>query len=150
MADYSTVPDIKALFSQSKDKPELIPLCITKAGSIIDGALVKRYSLPLSAIHPLVKSISDDLTIYFIKRALNPGGGELDDESVDAYRFVIGQIEDIRKGKVDLVDAAGTRVATRETCSSSTEDHAPIFDLDPVEDHVIDEDYLDEIQDARD
>lgn len=150
MADYSTASDIKALFSQSKDAPALIALCITQAGSIIDGALVKRYSLPLSAIHPLVKSISDDMTIYFVKQKLNPGAGELDDASEKSFEKAETKLTEVKNGDLDLVTEAGARVATRETCSSSTEDHTPIFGLDAIEDHVIDSDYLEAEQDARD
>ena len=147
---YSEEKDIKQLWKASKDAPAgLIASCIIRAYNRINGMLVNRYSVPFSTTPPLIATLSDELVIYLMKRALNPGGGELDDTTIYTYKEAGEDLIKISKGEISLLDDGGNLIATKETISSTTEDYAPIFDLDATEDHAIDSDRLGAIEDAR-
>lgn len=151
MAYYSDEGNIKTLWTQGKDAPSgLISRCILRAYNTINALLSIRYTLPFDSTPPLVESLSDDLTIFYLKRHLNPGAGDLDDETKNLYEDAKNELKDIALGKVPLVDSDGTLVAEKSSMSSSTEGYQPIFNLDDVKNHEIDSDRLDEIEDARD
>jgi len=112
--------------------------------------LYNRYAVPFDTTPPLIESLSDDFTIYFLKRSLNPGVGDLDDKTQGEYRATIETLKDIAVGRIDLLDSDGNKVPTKTTISSNTENYpSAIFDLDAVESHEIDSDRLDDIKTNR-
>ena len=148
---YSVEKDIKLLWSQAESaKPGQIALLIERADNIINSALVARYTLPFDTTPPVVKSISEMLTIYYLKKALNPGTAKLDDDSIETYKEALQELTEIAKGERYLIDSDGILIAVRDTMDSSTDGYIPIFNLDDVKNHKIDFDRLEAIEDERD
>jgi len=130
MAGYSEEADIKILWPQAKDAHiGIVVYCITKAYNMINTYLCNRYSVPFTAIYPpQIVSISDELTVYYLKRSLNPGAGDLDDRTVDSYVLAKNELEALRDGKTHLVDSDGNLVADNLLPDSNTRSYQPIFE----------------------
>ncbi len=158
MADYCTATQINVLWSAAATAPAgIVARCIAKAQAMIDGAISNRYTLPFANVPPLVTSICEDLTVYLIKRALNPGVGKLDDETESAYADVKDTLKSIAgfntaktQEVINLVDASGNVIAPKDTMSSSSSSYIQIFNLDDWENQGISEVQEDAIEDERD
>lgn len=150
MANYTEIDTVKTMWILSKDiPPALITKACQRAYNLINGVLSNRYSLPFVTTPPQIASISDDLTVFYLKRFLNPGTGDLSDESKNMYRDALQELKDIGEGRTSLVDSDNALVSVKETISSTTEDYTPIFNLDKWEDQDINADYLEVVEDMR-
>ncbi len=73
---------------------------ITTADSVIDGYLRGRYTLPLSTVPELVKTIAIDITVYKLyERRLEL---EMPEAMSNRYKNAIKLLDQIQKGLVKL------------------------------------------------
>lgn len=129
---------------------------ITRADALIDAKIGRRYSVPLSPTPPLLGSLSEDITVYYTYRSFYTQDntnrsdyfGELKDEALKT-------LDEIRDGKIDLVNTAGSLIEERTTESTSgvldstTKDNAPFFDIDDELNWKFNDELLDDVADHR-
>lgn len=111
---------------------------ITRADSIINGKISKRYSVPIAPTPPLLGTLSEDITAYFTYRSFYTQDnfnrmeyfGELKDDALKT-------LNEIMAGDIDLVDANGNVIEEKTTATSETSlvdsthiDMQPFFDVD--------------------
>ena len=129
---------------------------IVRADALIDAKISKRYAVPISPTPPLLGSISEDITAYYTFRTFYTQDNTNKTEYfADLRNDAIATLDEIREGKIDLVNTAGSIIAerTEESTSgildSTTKDYQPFFDVDDELDWKFDADLLDDIGDNR-
>src|SRR3990172_6621047 len=110
---------------------------IVKSDALIDGKIGRRYTTPISPTPPLLGSISEDITAYLTYRSfvMQDNTNRLDyfDELKEQAFSVL---DEIRDGKMDLLNSTGGLIEERSTEStsgvldSSTKDYQSFFDID--------------------
>lgn len=133
----------------------IITAHITRAESLINAKIAKRYSVPISPAPPLLTALTEDITAYYTYRSVysqdNHNRLEYFEElKKDAF----ATLEMIREGDVDLVNSAGSVIAERtdeadSICDSNTKNYTPAFGVDDPLDWKFDDDLLDAIADER-
>jgi len=124
---------------------------ISKADTIINAKLSKRYSVPFSDTPPLIKEISTGLSCYFIMRDMFTRDGQNKNDWVDEYKMYLEMLDQIVNGEIPLVDNEGTAISQSEVDDlwSNTQDYDTITDMDDIENWKIDGDRTDDIGDTR-
>lgn len=124
-----------------------------KATSVVNSYLEKQYpdSIPFSTsgdVPTLVTSITEDLSIYFLKRDKHRGPSPLLDSIKEEYwQKSIDLLTSISNGDVSIPELDST---AGDDIISKQSDYTPTFDEGAIEDSVIDPDKLDDISDAKD
>lgn len=151
---YGSATDVRAELG-NPDETEYTASDITRARTsatnIVNAYIQKAYPSQVpytSATEPeIVKTITNDLAVYFARRSKHPGPAPLSETlRQEYYERNIELLKGIAEGEVEIPemeDALGDSVLT------SREGH-PIFDVDEIEKHIIDDDTLEEIDDSRD
>lgn len=100
----------------------VVDQAIASAGTLINGYIGARYSIPLATVPELVKSIALDITVY--KIYLRRKKGMPSDAVKTGYDDAMKQLRDIQSGKLNLgVDQVGVQAqpaAGSASISSST------------------------------
>ena len=129
---------------------------ITRADSLIDAKISKRYAVPISPTPPLLGSISEDITSYYTFRTFYTQDNTNKTEYfADLRDDAMATLDEIREGKIDLVNTAGSIIAERTDESTSgildstTKDYQPFFDVDDELNWKFDDDLIDDIGDNR-
>lgn len=130
---------------------------ITRSDSLINGKIAERYDVSnfTSSVPPLLRLLSEDITSYYSMRSEFSGDNQNKNEWIDKYELALDELNEIRDGKISLVDTAGSLISEREADSttgrvdSSTEDYSPAFDVDDFLDQKFDADRLSDIADGR-
>ena len=128
---------------------------ITRADNIINTRLSKRYTIPFStgtATPPVIKTISTDLSAYFVMRSLFTKDSQNKTDWVDDLKFMaLDTLKKIESGETKLFDINNDEIAQLEVedLSSNTQDYAPIFNVDSDLNQAVDSDRLDDISEAR-
>ena len=79
---------------------ERVDKAISVAGSVIDGYLRGRYSLPLENVPELIKTIAIDIAVYKLyERRLEL---EMPETMVNRYKNAVKTLEQIQKGIIKL------------------------------------------------
>lgn len=84
---------------------------ISTAGSIIDGYLRGRYTLPLSTVPDLIKTISTDISVFKLYERRREM--DMPESLSNRYKNAVKLLEQIQKGLISLgieatASAAGT------------------------------------------
>lgn len=124
---------------------------IARAEAIINAVCATRYTLPFASTPPLIKTLALHMSCYYVLRAHYSGDAKNISEYVKEYKEAREILEQIRTGKLAVVDSAGVEYArNEEPCQSSTQDYHTVFSMDDIENHVVDSDLEDAIADERD
>lgn len=101
---------------------------ITDATGIIDSYVGQRANLPLATVPGLVKTLTIDLAVYYLKIKLGNTGNE--DKATDKlYNDAIKHLERFAKGDTSLGIHADELVNTDES-GTQQNDHAEIISED--------------------
>ena len=105
----------------------VVTAALTDATALIDGYLAKLYTLPLSAVPPVLTRIAGDIAWYY----LNGERAEKDGPEFRNYQIAVKWLQDVAKGVVTL-EADG--VPTEEAGGGSVRVAAPtrIFSRDSL------------------
>lgn len=121
---------------------------ITFADALIDATLNYLYTVPFSSTPILIGEIATEFAAYIVKYRKDPR--MVTDPQTEGERQVALAASILR----DLADPkSGTSIpgeTQKQLVESTTEDYQSIFDLDDELEHILDEDRLDDIEDARD
>lgn len=147
---YCTAAEVKSAWNDISDTEigtTRVAEAIVRADAIIDSYIASRYSVPLSTTPPLLNGISINIALYWCKKWKDPRIVTEVDEWL--YRGEIELLENIQQGKMSLTDSDGL-ISALQTAEAIREDYPSIFDVDDEDQHEVDDDLLDDIEDARD
>lgn len=128
---------------------------ITRSDAFINGKIFKRYAVPISPTPPLLANLSEDLTSYYAYRSFYTQDNLNQLEFYDELRAtVMDTLEQIREGKLDLFDTAGSEISEKITTSgkiadSTHKDYQPFFDIDDSFNWKFDDDLKSDVDDKR-
>ncbi len=129
----------------------LLDLSRRKATRLVNSFVEKAYpdQIPFTVagdIPLLLNTISDDLSVYYVKRSLHPGPNPLSDTiKEEYYEKNIKILEQIRDGDLEISELAGKQTSV----SSNRSTYTPIFDVDDIENHVVDPDLTRDVEESR-
>lgn len=117
------------------------------AEALVNGTIVKHYTLPISDSVPLLEAIATDITIHdvLVKHVFTR---ERLKDSVwpDRFKRSMKMLDSIADGKTLLVNSAGTLIGARTDVAqikTNQMDYQPTMTELPEEDQVQDEDKTD-------
>jgi len=128
---------------------------ITRADSLINGKISKRYSVPIDPTPPLLANLSEDITAYYTYRSFySQDNLNRLEYFEDLLKLAMDTLEQIREGDIDLVDTAGSlieEITEKEggIVDSNMKDYQPLFDIDDSFDWDFDSELKSEVEDAR-
>lgn len=124
------------------------------AESVMDGYLVRNYTLPISGTVPILQAIADDMSLYRILTRRVFTQEKLQDSTwPDKFKEAQELLEKIADGEVLLVDTSGNLIAARTDLvevTSNNEGYLQTFHEGNEIDTVQDPNKLDDIIDDRD
>ena len=141
---YTNAQELELLFpkivSTSITQADINDLFVSKAESDIDAAISERYSLPFSSTPPLIRSLAQDLTMYYIARRMYTQNKKDKNDWVDDFRTnAFDMLEKLQKGEMNLLNSSKEVIATRTdltqiwSTNTDTTDYNPTMDeRDPV------------------
>lgn len=153
---YATIDDVtktyKPILSSIGSLPDDISsidvasVYISRAESVVNAYLSRRYVVPVSPVEPIVVHITADLSISFILMEQQP---DVPDFFQARYDRAMKLLEGLRDGELDLSSGTITTEGDQEAWSS-TEDYHPVFSpvLDPI-DQAVDREQVDSDKDSR-
>lgn len=162
---YTKAQELKLLFPKldtgtSLTNTHINDIFVTKAEADIDSAVSKRYSLPFSSTPPLIKSLAQDLTMYYIARRYFTQNKKDKNDWVTEYRTNAFEVlDDLAKGDMLLLDGSKQVISARTDQNqiwsnvTDTTDYNPTMDERDPSSQRIDPrklDDLDEVDDEAD
>ena len=146
MANYTTVANVQVLLVGIA-AADVNVLYLTMADNIINSKLGSRYVVPFTTTPPIIQTIATDIAAYYTMRALFTQDSQNKSEWTSTYKESIKMLDEIAEGKVPVIDAAGVELAhIVEPISSNNQSFNPTFDMDTIDNSVIDEDLIDDIR----
>ena len=129
---------------------------IVRADALINAKISKRYSTPISPTPPLLASLSEDITCYYTYRSFYTSDNSNRTEYfAELCEKAFETIDEIRDGKIDLVNTAGSLIgevsseSTSGILDSTNKDYQPFFDVDDELSWEFDADLLDDVAGNR-
>ncbi|MCK4329256.1 DUF1320 family protein [candidate division WOR-3 bacterium] len=146
---YSTDEEIRMAWNEIAETElplATITKAIQKADGDIDAFLDCKYVTPFSPVPQIINGISLDIALFYCKLWKDPRMVVDEDGKLEMnYKIALGKLEAINKGKMNVPG-----VSQRQLCSSTREDHTPVFGEDGLLNAKLDKDLEDEIEDSRD
>jgi phage gp36-like protein len=115
--------------------------------AIIDSYCDRRYTVPFSSVPTLISELAIPIARYWGQIYAGSDVTHLHEPDKEAYACCIKILETIRDGKMDVPGAI--EKSADDKVWSSTQDYAPIHDVDDEMYHGVDEDRLDDIENDR-
>ena len=137
----------------------LVNKCIDQSEAEVNKYVSKRYDISAfqnttTAVPPLVRSLTEQLTTAFFYRYSDRGGEFPDTRPKEIRKEALENLKLISEYKMDLVNTAGSVIAdmsnTAYRCLSSTDGYVDTFAEDDPTNWQVDQDKLDDIDDERD
>ncbi|HOM26549.1 MAG TPA: DUF1320 family protein [Defluviitoga tunisiensis] len=154
MGKYITLQDVIDTYKRLKDflnqgyiTENQINIWITEAESVIDAKLSKRYTLPLSFVPDIIKTLALELTEYFSEKELHTPTSSGDEVRwlYPRYDRIMEILDQISQGNLILVDSDGNPLEiSKVKLNILTSNHLnikQIFSMKDFEELEIDENY---------
>lgn len=124
---------------------------IDRAESVVNSYLTSLYSLPISPVPPILRTIAEDIACYFAVRSAYTQDGQNVNQYYPEYKKAMETLELLKDGEIKLSYTDGSTVAVSSTNRflSSSENYTPIFNVDDPENWKVDPDQTDDIANAR-
>jgi len=105
---------------------------ITRSESIVDSAVGRRYSLPFSAVPPVIRTLTEEIACYYSMRNSFSQDGKVKNPYLDEYKSALKTLEEIGAGRIPLTYTDGSEVPAQSTnlFKSTSRNYTPIFGLD--------------------
>jgi phage gp36-like protein len=157
MGSYANTTNMKARFpgfpQSSTTFDTVLSDNITRAESVVNASIARRYGLPFTTVPPYIITIAEDLSAGYAYRSSfmrdSHNTSEWQEELVDKAMDMLKEIKD---GDIDLVDTSGNIISERSTrtvITSNTEDYTLAFGLDTSTSWRVDPDRLSDIATDR-
>ena len=138
--------------SEVEVSAQLMFMMRTRATRLVNSYIEKLYpdKIPFTAsgdVPKLLDEITNELAVFYIKRGLHPGPDPLSEDVKEEYwNKPIDLLEKISNEEIKLPELTS---AEPDRVEANRDDYVPVFDVDKIEESVIDEDLLDDIADER-
>lgn len=159
MGTYVTTTSLETLLQGvtfNTATTSLATLCIEDAENEVNKFLSKRYSVPFdtfTSTPPIIKSLCRRLACYYVLTSLFTQDSQNTEAwATEFYEKPMEELKDIRDGKVDILNTAGSALSeinTSYAIQSNTKDYHPTFDLDEDTNWEIDDDRLTDIRNEK-
>ncbi len=120
----------------------------------MNAVLARNYTVPVDGTVPILQSLADDISVYFIlAKRIFPAQRLKDSAWPDRFKEALTVLDDIGSGKTILVNSAGTLIGARTDIAdvkSNTSGYQSTFHEGADVDQVQDPDKIDDLLDARD
>lgn len=156
---YSSATSILLIIpglAETSTVTDLVSRHIARADAIIDSKITRRYATPISPTPPLLGSLSEDIASYYTYRSFyRQDNANRTEQLAELADMAFKTLDEIRDGKLDLVDSSGSQIGERTAeasigiLDSTTKDYQPFFDVDDELNHKFDADLIDDIADHR-
>ena len=124
---------------------------ITMAENIINGKIASKYSVPFTVVPPLIETLATDIAAYFCMRTLFTDDSQNKSEWTATFKESMKILDEIADGRLPVIDSTGTEVARNiEPMYSNTKDYTPVFDVDSIENQIVDSDRSEDIANSKD
>jgi len=159
---YTNAQELEALFPKivsitSFTQAEINEIFVTKAEADIDTVLSGRYSLPFSSTPPLIRSLAQDLSVYYVARRFYTQNAKDKNDWVDDFRTnAFDMLEKLREGEMNLLNSSKEVISTRTDLTqvwsnvTDTTDYNPTMDERDEIMQRVDPRLLDDLQDRDD
>lgn len=148
----SVLPMIGSVSNLSSS--DIVNLFAIPAESIIDGYLVRNYTLPIAGTIPILQALADDISLYrILSRRVFTQEKLQDSVWPDRFKEAEEMLQKIADGEILLVDSNGNLVTARTDLAdvrSTKDSYLPTFHEGAAGSHVQDPNKLDDIGDDRD
>lgn len=154
---YASVSDILTidpkLGSLSAVTSAQLFFTLGQAEALINGKIVRNYTLPLPSVPPILASIAADVAIYYVlvKRLFT--AKELESSPwPDRYKEALDVLDQIADGKVLLLGTDGALIANRTDVAdifSTTQGYLPTMTERGPEYDIVDTNKIDDLNDER-
>ena len=160
MGDYFSVTTLSLLlpgffagntFTSDSFGSDMAQVHITRAESRVNGELSSVYQVPFSPVPPLIRTITQDISVYYIMKAMGGRQGQKN-EYMDEYKLALEELKMIKEGEISLIDTAGSTLTKLSSSPiiSSSQDHELILNLDDPTRWNTTQKERDDIEDTRD
>ncbi len=152
---YPGLPQTTTVGQAYSQTISIINSHITRADNIINGKLSIRYAVPFTTVPPLIQTISEDITSYFVYRSFfTQDNQNKSDYLVELLEHAKETLDEIRDGKIDLIYTTGVIVderssTTSEILDSTTKNKQTFFDIDTSTSWKFNQDLLDDVAGKR-
>lgn len=130
----------------------LLNLARTRATHLVDSYLEKKFpsKIPFATsgdVPGVINFITNDLAVFFVKRSTHPGPRPMtDDDKKLYYDDNVVTLEKIVKGEIQIPELS---TEGNDPIEANRSGYTPVFDIDEIENNVIDPDLEDKISDDR-
>ena len=137
--------------AEAEVSASLLDLSRKRATRLVNTYVEKAYpsQIPFAAsgdVPLILQTLTDDLSVYFIKRSLHPGPTPLSDTiKEEYYNKSVKVLEEIRDGVLAIPELAGKQT----NILSNRNKYVPIFSGEDIVDSVIDPDLSNDISDSK-
>lgn len=124
-----------------------------KATDLVNLKLKAQFpsSVPWTAsgdVPSIINGITNDLSVYYIKRDIHPGPAPIDENTkIEYWEKPLALLEQIATGEVIVPEIGDT--GEEDRVKSTTEDYNPVFGMDAVENQGVDSTLLEDIADSK-
>ena len=154
---YGASGDIRELAGSPSEREvpaTLLSSARTKATNLVDSYLEKAFpsKIPFTAsgdVPYLINDITNDLSVFYLMRTKYPGQSPMRRElKTEFWQPAIDLLEKISKFELVLPELSAD--VTDDSIVGTRTDYEPIFDVDSIEGQVVDDDLIQDIEDAKD
>lgn len=156
---YTSFEELKQLYPKidtiSLTSANVHEIFISKAEGEINAKLANRYTVPFSrdAVPGVIKSIAQDLSMYFILRRVYTQNKKDKNPWLDEWKDARDMLDKLAEGTMVLVDNSGTVIGqsiSQMKIWSNVTDFNPAMDHRGAEKQRIDPDRLEQEEDDDD
>ena len=135
---YTSFQELKVLYPKidtiSLSTANVHGIYVSKAEGLIHSKLAKMYSVPFTStnIPPIIKSISQDISMYYLLRRIYTQNKKDENPWVDEWKMAIDMLDELASGEMILVDNSGAVISAR---TDQTQIWSNVTDYKPAMDH---------------
>lgn len=133
---------------------DIVNLFAIPAESIIDGYLIRHYTLPIAGTIPILQALADDISLYrILSRRVFTQEKLQDSVWPDRFKEAEEMLQKIADGEILLVDSNGNLISARTDLAdvrSNTDSYLPTFHEGSIGEHIQDPNKMTDIHDDRD
>lgn len=123
---------------------------ITRAENLINAKIGGIYAVPFTTVPPIIKTLAEEISAFFIMRTLFTEDSVNKSDWTLLFKESMKLLDDIAAGKITIVDAAGAAIGQQaDALSSNNSGYPSVFDMDEIENSVVNADMVDEISGSK-
>ena len=123
---------------------------IDNAEAYVNSFISSLYSVPITGAPPVLVDITQDLTCYNILRAIYGSEAEVMNQWTLQYLEPAKEkLQMILDKKMQIVSTTGSVVNYKSDRIRTTTDYGPTFEMDSVENWVVNDSRLDDVEELR-